>query len=410
MSHNSFDQVHPPSRPPRRSVRPRWATRRRPSPARRTRGRLLAVATVVVAGAGLHVMPASAQSPPGTEATLQVVGSSSSPGPLLSGLTISQFAALVKLTPQQVVASVQPSLALGSADVELNALLANPSATVGELIDLLTRAGVAPTTANEALDRLLSPVTGTVEQLSATINKLLAGLGEDGRLSTLAGELKLPAAVLQTLQLAPTSVPELTKSLGTTAEQLGAVTSATGKPDREFVKESLAATPLGPVPGSGSTGLLAVPTGSGGVTLMTVSSTSTPAGTSAASALPTSPSNAFSIVSIKVTRAGAIRETVRLPGPGRLAIAASATNRSRVRDKHGHARLRTRSGRVASVTGQQKAGTHTITLHPRGRLTKARSFGLSIVTTFTPTGGAPKSIRRALTVKHSAKKTRARKR
>ena len=101
---------------------------------------------------------------------------------------------------------------------------------------------------------------------------------------------------------------------------------------------------------------------------------------------------------------------MRLPGPGRLAIAASATNRSRVRDKHGHARLRTRSGRVASVTGEQKAGTHTITLHPRGRLTKARSFGLSIVTTFTPTGGAPKSIRRALTVKHSAKKTLARKR
>ena len=410
MSHNGFDQVHLPSRPPRRSVRPWGATRRRPSPARRMRGRLLAVATVVVALAGLQVMPASAQAPPGAEVTLQVVGSSSSSGPLLSDLTISQCAALVKLTPEQVVASVQPSLALGSADVELNALLANPGATVGELVGLLTRAGVAPTTINEALDRLLSPVTGTVEQLSGTINKLLADLGEAGSLSKLAGELKLPATVLETLQLAPTSVPELSKSLGTTAEQLRTLTSATGKTDREFVKESLAATPLGPVPGSGSAGLLGVPTGSGGVTLMTVSSTSAPADTSAASAVPTSPSNAFSIVSIKVTRAGAIRETVRLPGPGRLAIAASATNRSRVRDKHGHARLRTRSGRVASVASQQKAGTHTITLHPRGRLTKARTVQLSMVTTFTPTGGVPKSIRRSLTVKHSAKKTLARKR
>jgi hypothetical protein len=410
MSHNSFDQVHLPNRPPRRSLPPWWATRRSRHPARRALNRLLTVAVVAVAGAGLHVMPASAQSPPGAEATLQVVGSSSSSGPLLSDLTITQLAALVKLTPEQVVASVQPSLALGSADVELNALLANPSATVGELVGLLTRAGVAPTTINEALDRLLSPVTGTVEQLSGTINKLLADLGEDGSLSKLAGELKLPATVLETLQLAPTSVPELSKSLGTTAEQLRALTSATGTTDREFVKESVAAAPLGPVLGSGSAGLLAVPAGSGGVTLMTVSSTSTPAGAAAASPAPTSPSNAFSIVSIKVTRGGAIRETVRLPGPGRLAIAASATNRSRVRDKHGHARLRTRSGRVASVANQQKAGTHTITLHPRGRLTKARSFGLSIVTTFTPTGGLPKSIRRSLTVKHSAKKARARKR
>jgi hypothetical protein len=410
MSHSSFDQVHLPNRPPRRSLPPWRATRRSLHPARRTLNRLLTVAVVAVAGTGLHVMPSSAQSRPGAEATLQVVGSSSSSGPLLSDLAINQLAALVKLTPEQVVASVQPSLVLGSADVELNALLANPGATVGELVGLLTRAGLAPTTINEALDRLLSPVTDTVEQLSGTINKLLADLGEDGGLSKLAGELKLPAAVLETLQLAPTSVPELSKSLGTTAEQLRALTSATGTTDREFVKESAAATPLGPVLGSGSAGLLALPAGSGGVTLMTVSSTSTPAGAAAASPTPTSPSNAFSIVSIKVTRAGAIRETVRLPGPGRLAIAASATNRSRVRDKHGHARLRTRSGRVASVASQQKAGTHTITLHPRGRLTKARNFGLSIVTTFTPTGGVPKSIRRSLTVKHSAKKARARKR
>src|SRR2546423_12052834 len=261
MSHNSFDQVHLPIRPSRRS----------PHPARRTLNRLLTVAVVAVAGAGLHVMPASAQSARGAEATLQVVGPSSSSGPLLSDLTISQFAALVKLTPEQVVASVQPSLALGSADVEVNALLANPSATVGELIDLLTRAGVAPTTANEALDRLLSPVTGTVEQLSATLNTLLADLGEDGRLSTLAGELKLPAAVLETLQLAPTSVPELSKSLGTTAEQLRTLTSATGKTDREFVKESLAATPLGPVPGSGSAGALGGAPRSGGGGLLTLS-------------------------------------------------------------------------------------------------------------------------------------------
>ena len=47
----------------RRSVRPWGATRRRPSPARRMRGRLLAVATVAVALAGLQVMPASAQLP-----------------------------------------------------------------------------------------------------------------------------------------------------------------------------------------------------------------------------------------------------------------------------------------------------------------------------------------------------------
>src|SRR5436305_15023075 len=97
---------------------------------------LLAVAAIVVTSVGAHALPATAGASSSPEVTLQVVGSSSSPE-LLRGLTVTQLAALVRLTPEQLVASVAPSLTLGSAAVELNTLLANPNATVGALIDLL---------------------------------------------------------------------------------------------------------------------------------------------------------------------------------------------------------------------------------------------------------------------------------
>ena len=154
--------------------------------------------------------------------------------------------------------------------------------------------------------------------------------------------------------------------------------------------------------------MLGVPGGSGGVTLVTVSST-TPTTSTTAGVSP-GVSNAFSVVSVKVTRSGLVVETVRLPGPGRLAISASAARKVRVRSKHGHSRVRTRSTKVASAAGQQTAGTHTITLRPRGRLTKARRYTLTLITTFTPNGGKPASVRRSLVVKHAAKRSRARKR
>ena len=77
------------------------------------------------------------------------------------------------------------------------------------------------------------------------------------------------------------------------------------------------------------------------MTLMTVNSTTTPTSTAAGPAPGVS--NAFSVVSVKVTKHGLIVETVRLPGPGRLAVGASAARKVRVRSKHGHSRLRTRS-------------------------------------------------------------------
>jgi hypothetical protein len=367
--------------------------------------RLLALAAIALTGAGLHALPATASASSSPEATLQVVGSSSSPQ-LLRGLTISQFAALARLTPEQLVARLAPSLTLGSATVELNALLANPVATVGDLIDLLAAAGVPTATISESLDRSLAAVTGNAEQLAETLNALLADLAGDGRLSTLAGELKLPAAVVEALNLAPASAEKVSESLNTTADHLGALLGAGGTTSSS-AQEALVTAPLRSVlPGTST--LLGMPGGSGGVTLMTVNSTTSPTST-AAGASP-GVGNAFSVVSVKVTRSGLIVETVRLPAPGRLAISASAARKVRVRSKHGHSRVRTRSAKVASAAGQQTAGTHTITLRPRGRLTKARRYTLTLITTFTPNGGKPASVRRSLVVKHPAKKSRARSR
>jgi len=367
--------------------------------------RLLAVAAIAATGAGLHALPATAGVLSSPEVTLQVVGSSSSPE-LLRGLTVSQLAALVRLTPEQLVATLSPSLALGSATAELNAVLANPSATVGDLIDLLAAAGVPKATLAESLDRSLASVTGSAEQLAKTLNTLLADLAGDGRLSTLAGELKLPSAVVEALSLAPASTERVSESLNTTADHLGAVLGAAGRTVSGGEGSLVAAPVRGVLPGTST--LLGVPGGSGGVTLATLNSTTAPT-SSAAGAAP-GVSNAFSVVSVKVTRSGLIVETVRLPGPGRLAISATAARKVRVHSKHGHSRVRTRSAKVASTAGQQTAGTHTVTLRPRGRLTKAPRYTLTLITTFTPNGGKPASVRRSLAVKHATKKSRARKR
>ena len=366
--------------------------------------RLLAVAAIAVTGIGLHALPATAGASPSPEVSLQVVGSSNSPQ-LLRGLTVSQFAALVRLTPEQLVANLAPSLTLGSATVELNALLADPSATVGDLIDLLAAAGVPMATIAESLDKSLAAVTGSAEQLAETLNALLADLAGDGRLSALAGELKLPATVVEALSLSPASAEKVSESLNTTVDHLGALLGAGGMASGG--EESLVTAPLRSVlPGTST--MLGVPGGSGGVTLLTVHSTTSPTSTAASSSPGVS--NAFSVVSVKVTRSGLIVETVRLPGPGRLAISATAARKVRVHSKHGHSRVRTRSAKVASTAGQQTAGTHTVTLRPRGRLTKAPRYTLTLITTFTPNGGKPASVRRSLAVKHATKKSRARKR
>ena len=371
--------------------------------------RLLAVAAIAVVGAGLHALPATAGASSGPEATLQVVGSSSSPQ-LLRGLTVSQLAALVRLTPEQLALRLAPSLTLGSASVELNALLTNPSATVGELIDLLAAAGVPMATIAETLDRLLTAATGTAEQLAATLNAILADLAGDGRLAALADELKLPAAVVEALNLAPASATQVSESLNTTVGHLAArlpgsgTTSSGGGTTPSRAAESLVAAPLRGLGGTTST-VLGVPNGSGGATLMTVNSTTSPA-----SAVGASPSNAFKVLSVKVSKSGLIVETVRLPGPGRLAITASAARKVRVAAKHGRSQVRTRSAKVASAAGQQTGGTHTITLRARGQLTKARRYTLTLITTFTPSGGTPASVRRSLVVRHHATKSRARKR
>src|SRR4029077_11426505 len=111
---------------------------------------------------------------------------------------------------------------------------------------------------------------------------------------------------------------------------------------------------------------------------------------------PASVSNAFSILSVKVTKTGAILEKVRLPGPGRLSVAASAAKPIARRSTSRHARLRTRTVKVASAAVNTHGGTLTVTLRPRGL--GASRVRVALATTYAPTGGSPRTIKRVVTI------------
>jgi hypothetical protein len=148
--------------------------------------------------------------------------------------------------------------------------------------------------------------------------------------------------------------------------------------------------------------LVGVPTGAGGISLITISSTTVRGPASAASAAPAS--NAFSIVSIKVTKSGAILETVKLPGPGRVAIVASALRKVALRSRSGHRRSFTRRATVASAASEVAGGTRTFTLRPGGVAPGASRLVVTLATTYTPAGGSPNTIVRSVTIRRAAKK------
>jgi hypothetical protein len=368
---------------------------------RRGRGAHLAalVGAIVIAAA---LPSATTANPTSASATLSVGNANGQAAELLHRLTIPQLAAALKTTPAQLTMSTEPPS--GSLHAEVGELTSNPASTLEEVLGVLASHGVSTAPLQDAINRLLAGGTPSGEQLSSTINSVLALLREGGQLGAVANELGLPPAALEAANLAPSTLERAAGSLGASTARFSSVLARAGAATQSLTAGTpLASAPVPSILAGGQTLLVGVPTGSGGLSLTTVNSTAAgPSATSAGSATPIS--NAFSIVSIKVGKGGTISETVKLPGPGRVAIVASAPKKVALRSRSGHKRSFTRRATLASLASGVSGGVHTLTLHARGLAGGASRLVVTLATTYTPTGGSPNTLRRNVTVRRAAGK------
>lgn len=331
---------------------------------------------------------------------LQVLNVNGTAAELLHRLTIPQLAALLHKTTAELLGEVQALPGYGLVSGLLSSLLGKPGATVQELLDTISAQGLSVAPVKQLIETLLHGGVETAEQLRSVLATVLGDLAKNGQLSQLEQELGVPGGVMEVAHLVPSTVEQVASTLGTTTERLGtALQGAAGLVQLPSALSPIVTVPLESVGGSGATSVLGLPSGSGGLTLTTVNST--PATQAAAggvkSANGSAVSNAFSIVSLKVTRAGAIVETVSLPGPGSLAVSASGPKVLARRSVHGHSKVLTRRATVASLATEVAGGLRTVTLHPK-RLGGGRRIPVSVATTYTPTGGSPNTIRRSVTI------------
>jgi hypothetical protein len=363
-------------------------------------GRLTLLASLVAASCALTA-PVAVASASGASAEVSVRNANGKAAELLHRLTIPQLAAALKTTPAKLSAEAEGSG--GKVSLELGEVLGNPVVTLQEVLNGLAAQGVSAAPLQQAINRLLAGGTESAEQLRSTVDAVLADLREGGQIGAIAKELGLPPAVVEAVHLLPTTVGALASDLHTTTEHLTSVLQGAGA----VLQPLLPATPL--VSSTveralqgGTSVLVGAPTGAGGLSLTNVSSTA-PAQPGTAAQAPVS--NAFSIVSIKVRKDGAILETVRLPGAGQLAIKATATQKVAVRSKSGRKRSFTRKATVASLSTALSAGLHTLTLRPKGTA-GVRRLLVQLATTYTPTGGSPNTIRRSVVVSRAGGKRR----
>jgi hypothetical protein len=385
-------------------LNPSPRSRRRPS-----RSRCVALLASVIASCCALPAAAAVASPSSGSATLSVNDANGKAAELLHRLTIPQVAAVLKTTPAQLAAQIEAPN--GSVSLELGELLINPRATLQEVLNLLAAHGISPAPVEQLVNRLLAGVSESPEQLRATVDEVLADVREDGLIPELAKELVLPPAVVEGAHLLPSTVERVAAALNSSTERLSSVLSGAGAATQPLLSTTpLVVSPLGSLEkGSSSveratSELLGMPNGSGGLSLTTVNSSTTTAGAPAAAAFNPPISNAFSIVSIKVTKAGLILETVNLPNSGQLAINASASKKVAVKSRRGKKRTFTRKATVASVATAVSSGVHTLTLRPRGAASREPRLLVTLATTYTPTGGSPNTIRRSVTVRHAVKK------
>jgi len=365
------------------------------------RSRRLALLASLAAASCALAAPAAIASPLGGSAEVSVRNVNGKAAELLRRLTIPQLAAALKTTPAKLSAEAEGSG--GGVGLELGEVLGNPAVTLQEVLNGLAAQGVSGAPLEQVINRLLAGSSESAEQLRSTIDAVLADLREGGQIGALANELALPPAVVEAAHLLPTTAGQVASGLQTTTERLTSVLHDAGAMLQPL-------SPITPLVSGGveralhgeTTVLVGAPTGSGGLSLTTVSSTA-PAQPATAAQAPVS--NAFSIVSIKVRKDGAILETVKLPGPGQLAIKATATKKVAVRSRSGRKRSFTRKATVASLSTALSAGVHTLTLRPKGAA-DARRLLVRLATTYTPTGGSPNTIQRSVVIRHTGGKRR----
>jgi len=364
----------------------RYASARFPRPAPRAACVALAVPAVAI---GLALSAQAVASQQGPEAVLSVRDSGGKAVELLHRLTIAQAAAVLKTTPARLMLESEAPDATVSA--ELAELSANPVATLAEVLDLLAAHGVSTAPLEQAINRLLSGATESAEQLRTTIDAALGDLSQAGHIGAVASELGLPPAVVEAVHLAPSSAEHLASTLNTTTSHLSSVLHAAGAASRPVTGGTpLVAGNVEDILEAGETALVGMPTGEGGVSLTTIHSTAVASGAGS--------SNAFSIISIRVTRTGAIRETVRVPGPGRVAINASTQKRVALGSRNSRTRSFTRRSTLASAAASVAGGIRTFTLRLKRASSLPRRVLVRLATTYTPTDGQAKTIQRNVTV------------
>lgn len=340
-------------------------------------------------------MSVSAQEAPvSASAGLAVADPSGKASEVLQLLTIPQLESILGTTPGQLT-SVVEKLTGGPLGSKLRELLAGPKTSLKEVLAVLAEEGIPTAPIEDALASAVGAATETPAQLRSVLASTLADLGEDGGLSELAHELGLPQAALEAAQLASGTARQAAEALGTSIPGLSSVLTSAGAIDKSLVENTpVVISPVERVTSSGTTLVVGSPTGAGGVTLTTVTSTSAPP-TGVAGFKVATISNAFTILSVKVTKTGAIQEKVRLPGPGRLSVLASTTKT--VARKSSHSPARTRKVKVASASRSTSGGTLTVTLHPRG-IAAAKRTRVTLATTYAPTGGSPRTLTRFATI------------
>jgi hypothetical protein len=294
----------------------------------------------------------------------------------------------------------------GSLGGVIGELLAKPGATLEEVKKLLAEGGLSSAPVEQAIAPLVATATETPGQVRGVVSSALSDLSEDGGVAELAHELALPTPALEAPQVSPATVGQAAETLGTTAARLSSALLGAGAVSHPLAGVSplaisrveRASTIAERVANSGTTLLIGSPTGTGGVTLTTVNSTSTQGGVAGFKRTsPASASNAFSILSLKVTRAGTILEKVRLPGPGRVSAVASATKTLARRSSRVHAHAPPRRVTVAAAAANSSGGTFTLTLRPHG-VSSAQRTRITVATTYAPTGGSARTIARVVTI------------
>jgi hypothetical protein len=204
--------------------------------------------------------------------------------------------------------------ALASANVSAEAGVSAPEAPVPSVLNL--NGAASELLGTLTISQLTSLVNAAPEQLTSVISSALSDIGEDGGIAELAQELGLPPAAVEGAQFTSSTAEGAARMLGTSLGGLDSALKGAAAIASPLARASrVAVAPVGRTTSTGTTLIVGTPTGSGGVTLTTVNSTPRSVAAGFKSSSPASASNAFSILSVKVTKTGAILETVRLPDP-----------------------------------------------------------------------------------------------